>query len=162
MIGDALYLFGVFALYAYLAGGPGERWGLAGLVLLVLWLVSNVVYFGSVAVTEPTLGHRYLSGDEDAFVDYAATPFNDAVHFVLDWAIYPGVLSLGVGNWRSGTLPQEAIGLGVAWAVLGPIAYAVSADLVLVTDLLIAVAGVWIAWVVWRRLSPTPSRPRVS
>lgn len=161
MLGDTLYLFGVFALYAFLVGGPGERWGLAGGILVVLWLVSNVIYFGSIASTEPTLGYQYLEGNKDAFIQYEATPFTDAVLFVLDWFIYAGILVLGIGIWRSGTLPQGAIILGIAWVILAPIAYGVSANLTLVTDLLIAIAAGWIAWVVWRQLSPAGARSRV-
>ncbi len=161
MLGDMLYLFGVFALYAFLAGGPGERWGLSGLVLVVLWLVSNVIYFGSIATTEPTLGLQYLEGNKNAFIQYEATPFIDAVFFIFDWFIYAGILLLGVGIWRSGTLPQGAVILGVAWVVLGPIAYGVSADLTLVTNVLLAISCGWIAWVVWRQSSPRNVRSRV-
>ncbi len=161
ILGDTLYLFGVFALYAFLVGGPGERWGLVGLVLVVLWLVSTLIYYGNIAYTEPTLGYQYLEGNKDAFIEYEATPFTDAVFFVLDWVIYAGILLLGVGIWRSGTLPQGSIILGIAWVILTPIAYGVSADLTLVTDLLMAIAAGWIAWVVWWQLSPTGARSRV-
>lgn len=161
MLGDTLYLFGVFALYAFLAGGPGERWGLVGLVLVVLWLVSNVIYYGSIAYNEPTLGYQYLEGNKDAFLQYKASPFTNAAWFVLDWFIYAGILLLGVGMWRSGTLPQGAIILGIAWLILGPIAYTVRADLVLMTDLLLVIATGWLAWIVWRQLSPARVRSRV-
>lgn len=161
ILGDTLYLFGVFALYAFLAGGPGERWGFIGLVFVVLWLVSEMIDYGSIAYTEPTLGYQYLDGNKDAFVDYEATFFTSTVWFVLDWFDYVGFGFLGVGMWRSGTLPQGAIILGIAFVALNPIAYAVSADLALVTDLLLAIAGGWISWVVWLHLSPVGARSRV-
>jgi hypothetical protein len=161
MLGDSLYLFGVFALYAYLANGPGERWGLAGLVFVVVWLVSQVIYYGSIASTEPTLGYQYLEGDKDAFMVYERTYFTDAVLFIFDWFAYPGFVLLGIGMWRSGTLPQGAVILGIAFLALNPVAYAVTADLALVTDLLLATASGWIAWVVWRQLSPAKAHSRV-
>jgi hypothetical protein len=157
-LGDVLYLFGVFALYAFLASGPGERWGLAGLVLVVVWLVSINIYNGTVGFTEPALGRRYLDGNEEAFITYDSGLYTDAVFFALDWFGYVGFVLLGVGIWRSGTLPQGAAILGIASVVLGPVAYAVTADLALVTDLLLAAASGWIAWVVWRQLSPTNVR----
>ena len=51
--------------------------------------------------------------------------------------------------------------LAIAILVLNPVAYAVTVDLALVTDLLLTTAGAWIAWVVWRQLSPAKARPRV-
>jgi len=160
-LGNTLYLFGVFALYAYLAGGRGERWGLIGLVLVVFWLVSFIIYYGATGFTEPALGRRYLGGDEDAFIVYDAGLFTDAVYFVFDWFGYAGFVLLGVGMWRSGTLPQGAVILALAFLALNPVAYAATNDLALVTDLLLVTAGGWISWVVWRQLSPTKTRSRV-
>ena len=161
MLGDVLYLFGVFALYGFLASGPGERWGFAGLILVVLWLVSYIIYYGAIGLTEPALGRRYLEGDKDAFIAYDTGVFTDAVFFVFDWFGYAGFVLLGVGMWRSGALPQGAVILGLAFLVLNPVAYAVTANLALVTDLLLTTAGAWIAWVVWRQLSPEKARSRV-
>lgn len=161
VLGDVLYLFGVFALYAFLASGPGERWGLAGLVLVVLWVVSYLTYYGAVGFAEPALGRKYLRGDEDAFVTYDSGLFTDAIFFVFDWFGYAGFLLLGVGIWRSGTLPQGAVILGLAFLALNPVAYAVTADLALVTDLLLVTASGWISWVVWRQLSHKEARSQV-
>lgn len=163
-LGDTLYLFGIFALYAFLAGGPGERWGLAGLVVTVVWLVSYVTYYGTIASVEPALGHRYLEGHEDAFkttVYNSAGHFNHAMFFVSVWFGYAGLALLGVGIWRSGPLPRGAVILGLAFVALNPIAYAVSNNLGLVGDLLLTGASGWIAWVVWRRRSPAKARQRV-
>ncbi len=132
-----------------------------GLVLVVFWLISYITYYGAIGFTEPALGQKYLEGNKDAFITYDTGLFTDAVFFVFDWFGYAGFVLLGVGVWRSGTLPQGAVVLAIAFLVLNPIAYAVTADLTLVTDLLMATAGGWIARVVWRQLSPEKARSRV-
>jgi hypothetical protein len=159
MLGNVLYLFGFFPLYAFLASGPGERWGLAGLVLVVLWLVSGIIYIGVTGITQPALGQKYLEGDKDAFIRaYDTGLFADAILFVYSWLQYPSFVLLGIGIWRSGPLPQGAVILGIASLALLPVAYAVTPNLMLVPDLLLAIASGWIAWVVWQE--PLDRKPR--
>lgn len=51
--------------------------------------------------------------------------------------------------------------LGIAFAVLTPIAWAVSAGLGFLGPLLLVTAEAWVAWAVWRQLSPMELRSRV-
>ena len=165
LLSMVLYLFGVFALYACVVGTRGERWALGGLIFLVVYMVSWVIVTGTAAAVDPFVGRQYLQGQEDAFAIYESSGYtgalSGAVLFAYDWVQYAGFLLFGVGIWRSGWLPQGAVILGVAFAVLTPVAWAVSAGLGFLSPLLLVVAEVWVAWAVWGQLSPAKARPRV-
>jgi hypothetical protein len=104
------------------------------------------------------------SGREDAFAIYDSRGYtgawSDTVLFAYDWGQYAGFLLFGIGIWRSGWLPQGAVILGIAFAVLTPVAWAVSSGLGFLGPLLIVIAEVWVAWAAWVQLSPTKARPQ--
>ncbi len=160
-----LYLFGAFALYAYLAATRAERWALGGLVFGVLYVVSSVIGIASDATVEPLVGRRYLEGHPDAFAVYGEVAKEDALPGLYTlthgWSGYVSFASFGVGIWRSGLLPQSAAILLAAFAVLTPVAYSVDAGLGFLGYLLMLIAAAWVAWAVWRQPSPAKSRPRV-
>lgn len=97
LLSTILYRFGIFALYACVAMTRGERWGLAGLILLVVYLVSWAVITGTDASVDPFV--IYESGGYTGLL-------NDAALFAYDWGQYAGFTLFGVGIWRSGLLPQ--------------------------------------------------------
>lgn len=73
-----LYLFGAFALYAYLARTRAEHWAIAGLILGVVYLVSLIVVTAIDTQIEPFVGQQYLEGRQSAFEIYesrGATPW---------------------------------------------------------------------------------------
>ena len=160
-----LYLFGVFALYAYLAGTRAERWALAGLVFGVVYLVSSVIGIASDTAVDPLIGRRYLEGHRDAFAVYEQMAREDALPGLYalthGWSGYASFALFGVGIWRSGLLPQGAAILLAAFAVMTPVAYSVDAGLGFLGYLLMLIADAWVAWAVRRQLSPVKSRPRV-
>jgi hypothetical protein len=165
LLSTVLYLFGIFALYACVAMTRGERWSLAGLIVLVGYMVSWAVITGTDASVDPFVGRQYLEGHEDAFAIYESGGYtgllNDAALFAYGWGQYAGFMLFGIGVWRSGLLPQGAVVLGIAFAVLTPIAWAVSAGLGFLGPLLLVIAEAWVAWAVWRQLSPMKLRSRV-
>ena len=165
LLSSVLYFFGVFALYACVARGRGERWALAGLVVIVVYMVSWVVITGTDASVDPFVGRQYLQGDEGAFAIYESRGymgvFSDTVLFTYDWGQYAGFVLFGVGIWRSGLLPQGAVILAMAYIVLTPIAFAVGPELGFLGPLLMVIAEAWVALAVWRQLSPAKGRLRV-
>ena len=165
LLSTLLYFFGIFALYASVAMTRGERWALAGLILIVFYMVSGVVITGTDASVDPFVGRQYLEGHRDAFAIYESRGYtgflNDAVLFAYDWFQYPGFVLFGVGIWRSGLLPQGAVILGIAFVVLTPLAWAVSTGLGFLGPLLLVIAEAWVAWAVRRQLSPAKVRSRV-
>jgi len=164
LLSTVLYFFGIFALYACVVGTRGERWALGGLISLVFYMVSWVVITGADASVDPFVGRQYLEGREDAFAIYESRGYtgawSDTVLFAYDWGQYAGFLLFGIGIWRSGWLPQGAVILGIACAVLTPVAWAVSSGLGFLGPLLIVIAEVWVAWAAWVQLSPTKARPQ--
>lgn len=165
LLSVVLYLFGLFALYACVAMTRGERWALAGLIFLVVYMVSWIVITGTDASVDPFVGRQYLEGHRDAFAIYESRGYtgllNDAVLFAYDWGQYAGFALFGIGIWRSGLLPQGAVILGIAFAVLNPVAWAVGPELGFLSPLLLVIAEAWVAWAVWGQLAPTKARPRV-
>jgi len=165
LLSMVLYFFGVFALYACVVGTRGERWALGGLIFLVVYMVSWILVTGTAAAVDPFVGRQYLEGQEDAFAIYESRGYtgalSDAVLFAYDRVQYAGFLLFGIGIWRSGLLPQGAVILAIAFAVLTPVAGAVSAGLGFLGPLLLVIAEAWVAWAVWGRFSPTKARPRV-
>lgn len=161
-----LYLFGVFALYAYLNGTRAERWALAGLVFGVVYTVSVIVVIASDTAVEPLLGRRYLEGDSDVYAMYSREAADEDVlpgfsGLTHGWSGYASFVLFGVAIWRSGLLPQGAVILLLAFAVLTPVASEVSASLGFLGYGLMVIAEAWVAWSVWRQLSPTKPRPRL-
>jgi hypothetical protein len=154
LLAIVLYLFGAFAVYAYLVSSRGERWALVGMVCVVFHLISLIVAVSIFTLGEPELGRRYLEGERGAFDQYVwgseARFFDHATLFATRWLGIVGFTLFGVGIWRSGVLPQGMVVLLVAYAVLTPVALAISPDVAFVSDVLLAIAGAWAAWAVWR------------
>lgn len=112
-----LTIFGVIALFAYLAPLPAGRWATAALVSSIAGLALILPALGVLNYAFPAIGRAYLAGQGDAF------GIADAF-FQLPWLaiffpafLYPGgTILFGIGIWRSGALPRWA---GVLYALSG-------------------------------------------
>jgi hypothetical protein len=161
-----LLIFGVVALYAYLANTSVRALALGAMVLSIFGIALQLTQLGVFAYTIPALSRSFLNGHQESIriLDYIfAGPFRIIVTLAL--LLYlAGFILWGVAIWRSGVLPKWA-GVLVALhapllifgpvSVVGPLVGAVSA----------LVGGGWIALSVLRSSSPAQvqaeAEPRV-
>jgi hypothetical protein len=156
-----LLIFGVVALFAYLANRSGRALPLAAMVLSIVGIALSLSGSGIVVYTLPALGEAYLSGQVETAITVADAilttgPWQtiSAVVFLLYSA---GFILFGVAIWRSGVLPQWA---GVLVAVHAPLVSGpfLPAVVSVVGTLLAVLGGGWIVLSVLR----SPSAPRES
>jgi hypothetical protein len=154
-----LLIFGVVALFAYLANRSGMALPLASMVLSIVGIALSLSGSGIVVYTLPALGEAYLSGQVETAITVA-----DAILTTGPWqtisavvfSLYSaGFILFGVAIWRSGVLPQWA---GVLVAVHAPLVSGpfLPAVVSVVGTLLAVVGGGWIALSALR----SPSAPR--
>ena len=126
ILGAAIGLLGLIALFALLVGGRSARLALAGLVTSVLATVLTTSVFGVAAFAQPAIGRAYLAGQADLAVAinsdvYGPPLFATALPGLALFAL--GIVLFGVAVARSGWLPRWAgIGLavgGVLFAIVG-------------------------------------------
>ncbi len=157
-----LYLFGAFALYAYLARTRAEHWAIAGLILGVVYLVSLIVVTAIDTQVEPFVGQQYLEGRQSAVEIYEPRgQLPGFVSLTYDWSGYASFAFFSIAIWRSRLLPQGTVILLGAFAILTPVAFTVNTRIGFLGYLLIAIAEMWVAWVIWRQLAPAGARSRV-
>jgi hypothetical protein len=161
-----LLIFGVVALYAYLANTSVRALALGAMVLSIFGIALQLTELGVFAYTIPALSRSFLNGHQESIriLDYIfAGPFRIIVTLAL--LLYlAGFILWGVAIWRSGVLPKWAGVLVAVHApllifgpvsVVGPLVGAVSA----------LVGGAWIALSVLRSSSPAQvqaeAEPRV-
>lgn len=166
VVGCLVAIFGMFALYAHLAGGRAERWALAALILTIVGLVAATMWIASDSVDSVVSGLRLE--DQQAFLEqrYDSLIWLDIFLIVTNIFIFNiGLILFGVAIWRSETLPQGAAILWIASAVLFPAA-ALGAWIEAFTYVPVTIASCWIVWTVWRQPSSviadteTPARVR--
>ena len=148
ILGAAVGLLGLIALFVLLARGRAARLALAGLVASVLATVLTASVFGVAAFAQPAIGRAYLGGAADLAVAlngdvYGPPLFATALPGLLLFAL--GVALFGAAVARSGWLPWWA-GAGLA---LGGVLFALVGFLVgpvqPVGAALMAVSTGWIA-----------------
>jgi hypothetical protein len=170
LLGNALALtlliFGVMALYVYLANSGVKTMALGAMVLSIFGIAFQLIALGVFAFAIPTLSRSFLEGNQESIniSDYIFEgPFRIVV--ILALLLYlAGFILWGVAIWRSGVLPKWAGVLVAVHApllifgpvsVVGPLVGAVSA----------LVGGGWIALSVLRSSSPAQvqaeAEPRV-
>jgi len=161
-----LVIFGVVALFAYLANTRVRRLASWAMVLSVSGFCLLLAFLGMVTLAIPALAQEYLNGQQNA-INIAEALFSAktfAVIILASLLYFIGFILFGVAIWRSETLPKWA---GVLLAVSG-LFLAVPADLPvvnLVGTVLFVIAGGWIALSVLRQPSPQvggdEAQPRV-
>lgn len=117
----ALFILGVFALYAYLSQTKQEKMAFAGLVMTVGLLALFLPMTGFAAFVVPAIGALIEQGQTEMLAVMAETfkePFLPIQFFAgILWNI--GNILLGVAIWRSGTLWKWGGLLFMIYGVVG-------------------------------------------
>ena len=154
-LGLTLLIFGVMALFAYLANSGERALALVAMVLSIVGIALTLSGLGVVAYAIPALSRSYLNGKPESIRildDIFAGPLGTIL--TLAFLLYSaGFILFGIAIWRSGTLPRWA---GVLVAVHAPlISGPFSVVGSVVGSVLAVVGGGWIALSVLRG---TPTR----
>ncbi len=155
LVGNALALtlliFGVVALYAYLANTGQRALALGAMILSIVGIALLLSRLGVLAYTIPALSQSFLNGNTESIViidDIFAGPLGTIETMSLVF-YSAGFILFGVAIWRSGVLPVWA---GVLLAVHAPlVAGPFSLVGSVVGSLLAVVGGGWIALSVLRQ-----------
>jgi hypothetical protein len=170
LLGNALALtiliFGLIALYAYLANSRVSVLALGALVLSIFGIALQLIGLGVFAFAIPALSHSFLDSSSESIriLDYIFEgPFRIIVTLALLLYV-AGFILWGVAIWRSGALPRWA---GVLVAVHAPLLVFGPLSVVgpVIGALLALVGGGWIAMSILRRSPPArmqaEAEPRV-
>ena len=138
-------IFGVIALYAYLANTGERALTLGAMVLSIVGIALFLTRLGVIAYTVPALNRSFLSGNPGSIriIDAIfAGPLGSVE--VSSWLLYSvGFILFGVAIWGSGALPKWA---GVLIAVHAPLISGPFSIVGSVVGILLAVVGGgWIA-----------------
>ncbi len=149
-----LSIFGVMALYAYLANSRVRVLALGAMVLSILGIALTLTGVGVLAYTIPALSRAFLEGQQESILilDHIfAGPFR-IIGTLAPLLYSAGFILWGVAVWRSGVLPKWA---GVLVAVHAPLLVLWPVTVVsLVVGVLLALVGSgWIALSVLRQPS---------
>jgi hypothetical protein len=162
--GTILALFGVFALGCFLANSRSGRLALPAMITAAAGTALLLVPAVISTFATPAIGGAYLKGNED--VMQLEFPGSMTGAFLLGLLLaFVGSVLLGVAVWRSGVLPRWA---GALWAAGAILFYVLGVVLGLATTgsslptqsagaVLLAAAGVWIAWCGSRQV-PLPAK----
>jgi hypothetical protein len=155
LVGNALALtlliFGVMALYAYLATSSVRVLALGALVLSIFGIALQLTSLGVFAYAVPALSRSFLNGNPESIriSDYIFSgPFSTTTTLAL--LLYlAGFILWGVAIWLSGVLPKWA---GVLIAAHAPLLILGAFSVVgpVVGALLALMGGGWIALSVLR------------
>ena len=121
VISLALFILGVFALYAHLAQTKQEKMAFAGLIVTVGLLALFLPMTGFAAFVVPAIGALIKQGHTEmvaVMVETFKEPFLPIQFFAgILWNI--GNILLGVAIWRSGTLWKWGGLLFIIYGVVG-------------------------------------------
>ncbi len=163
MLALTVLIFGVMALYAYLANSRQRALTLGAMVLSVFGIALTLSTVGVNAYAIPALSRSYLNGRTESIriLDYIFAGPLEAMSTLVFLLYSAGFILFGVAIWRSGALPRWSGVLVAAHAPLisGPFSVVGS----VVGALLALAGGGWIALSALQ--SPTgqarpPRRPR--
>jgi hypothetical protein len=126
ILGAAIGLLGMVALFVLLAGEGRSRLALWGLIASIVGNILSTSVFGVAAFAQPAIGRAYLSGD----TEQAVSINSDVYGIPLFATALPGLLLFATGNVlfglavaRSGRFPMwTGIGFalgGVLFAIIG-------------------------------------------
>ena len=143
-------IFGVMALYAYLANSRERTLALGAMVLSLVGIALILSRVGVLAYTIPALSRSFLNGNPESIriLDYIfAGPLGTIENLSLLF-YSAGFILFGIAIWRSGALPRWA---GVLVAVHAPLISGPFSVVGSVAGALLAlVGGGWIALSVLR------------
>lgn len=151
--GTILAIYGVMALFGYLARRRGAGTALAGLLTSVAGNVLVVALFGVAAFAAPPLGRAFLAGNT-SMADLNSAIYSAPLGLtgLLGTLLYSlGAILFGVAIWRSGALPKAT---GILYALAGPLISVFGLFIGPAQTLgaaLLIIASVWIAWYAWRQ-----------
>jgi hypothetical protein len=146
-----LLIFGVIALYAYLANSSVRAMALGAMVLSIFGIALQLIGLGVFAFAIPALSQSFLEGHSESIniLDYI---FEGPLRIITTLALLlylAGFILWGVAIWRSGVLPKWAGVLVAAHApllIFGPVSVAGP----VVGGVLALVGGGWVALSVLR------------
>ena len=138
-------IFGVIALYAYLANTSQRALALGAMILSIVGIALILSRLGVIAYTIPALSRSFLNGNPESIriLDYIfAGPLGTIENLSL-LSYSAGFILFGVAVWRSGVLPRWA---GVLMAIHAPLVVGPFSVVGSVLGALLAVVGGgWIA-----------------
>jgi hypothetical protein len=149
IVGAAIGVLGLVALFILLVRGRGSRLALAGLVTSVLATVLTTSVFGVAAFAQPAIGRAYLAGHTELAVAinsevYGPPLFATALPGLLLFAT--GIVLFGAAVARSGWLSRWAgvgfAGGGVLFAIVGFLV----GDIQPLGGAVMAVSAAWLAY----------------
>jgi hypothetical protein len=164
VLGVTLAIFGIIALFGYLANVGWGRLASWAMILCILGFGILLSVFGIFTYLPPALSRAYLGGQHDAFKAFGSIfGLIFPILTVGNLLIFLGFLVFSVAIWRSGVLPRAAGGLLVIAALL----LGVPANVPILTavgTVVLIIAGGWIALSVMRGPSgpaEAQAQPRV-
>jgi len=149
-------LFGLIALYGYLARTRASSWAAGGMILSVVGIALVLPIFGILGLANQVLSDVYLAGHKDvsaAMVQMAGGTFSDRINNYFGILILVslfGAIAYAVAVWKSGSLPKWAafvIGPGIVLSLT----FVPGVDWI--GSVCLAIGGIWLA----RRVSQAPS-----
>ena len=146
MLALTVLIFGVVALYAYLANGGQRTLALGAMVSSIVGIALMLSRLGVFAYAVPALSRSFLDGNPESIriVDSIFAGPLETVESVSILLYSVGFVRFGVSIWRSGVLPR---GAGVLIAAHAPL---VSGPFPLAGAILALAGGGWIAFSVLR------------
>jgi hypothetical protein len=145
-----ILIFGVIALYAYLANSSERALALGAMISSIVGIALLLSRVGVFAYTIPALSRSFLNGNPESIriLDYIFAGPVGTIETISGLFYTAGFILFGVAIWRSGGLPKWA---GVLVAVHAPLISGPFSVLGSVVGALLAlVGGGWIALSVLR------------
>jgi hypothetical protein len=156
LLGLIFLLFGLLALYAYLARTPTSSWAGTAVIASVVGIALALPSFGITMMGDAVLADVYLGGERDlsAAMGLLSDPtltYRTSANFGV-WVIASviGAIAYAVAAWRSGSVPRWA---GVLVAIGFGLSMTLSPGLAWPGGLCLVIGGVWLA----RSVSQAPS-----
>jgi hypothetical protein len=139
-------LFGLLALYGYLARTSASSWAGVGMIVSVVVIALILPTFGTLAVAGPVLGDAYLAGHKD--VSSAMVLMNGESNWVMSSIAFCfevsliGAIAYAVAVWKSNSLPRVA---GILVAAGFALSITISPFVGWVGALFLVIGGGWLA-----------------
>jgi hypothetical protein len=155
LVGLICLLFGLLALYGYLARTRASSWAAGGMIASVSGIGLALPVFGILGLADTVLADVYLSGHKDvavALLQLSGGNFSGRINtyftvFIIVSLI--GAVGYAVAVWKSGTLPKWA---GIVVAAGFVLSMTLTPIVAWVGAVCLVAGGVWLAM----RISPVP------
>jgi hypothetical protein len=139
-------LFGLLALYGYLARTRASSWAAIGMIASVMAIGLILPTFGTLAVAGPVLGDAYVAGHKDVgsamvLMNGESNRVMSSIALCFEVSLI-GAITYAVAMWKSGTLPKVAgilVGAGLALSIT------ISPFVGWLGALFLVVGGLWLA-----------------